>query len=176
MDNVETETTEEVVENVDNANEVEELEPAGENKQTEDKEVENKEEDIDFWKSEAEKWKGNSRKNEAASKTNFSRIKELETEVEQFKNSVSELTNLKEQNAGLLRKSVALEYGIPAELANRLVGDNEEDLKKDAELMKESFGSVKKTAKPVSLQGSDNENYNPGVISSGKQYEQQFRK
>ena len=49
----------------------------------------------------------------------------------------------------LLKNRVAHENGIPLELAARLTGDTEEEIKKDAEVLSQYFGNTTKTTPPL---------------------------
>ena len=67
---------------------------------------------------------------EEANKT----VKEAQEKLKTFDNTVSELTKRAEvAETSLLKNKVANEYKLPLELAGRLIGTTEEELKKDAE-------------------------------------------
>ena len=63
-------------------------------------------------------------------------VKTAESKVKEKLETVSELTKRAETaEASLLKNKIAYENKLPLELANRLVGSNEEELKKDAETL-----------------------------------------
>ena len=63
-------------------------------------------------------------------------VKAAEGKVKEKLDTVSELTKRAEAaEASLLKNKIAYENRLPLELANRLVGSNEEELKKDAETL-----------------------------------------
>ena len=67
---------------------------------------------------------------EEANKT----VKDAQDKLKTFDTTVSELTKRAEvAETALLKNKVANEYQLPLELANRLIGTTEEELKKDAE-------------------------------------------
>lgn len=60
--------------------------------------------------------------------------KDAEEKLKNFDSTVSELTKRAESaETSLLKNKVAYENKLPIELANRLIGSTEEELKKDAE-------------------------------------------
>ena len=67
------------------------------------------------------------------------RIGELEGTVEELKGYKDQLTEkdnlIKEYELKNLKYRVAVEAGIPFELASRLTGETEEEIKKDAEML-----------------------------------------
>lgn len=67
-------------------------------------------------------------------KTLEDKITELNTKLKEKDTSIADLTakNAAYETASVKAK-IAREYGIPAELADRLSGNNEEEFKKDAE-------------------------------------------
>ena len=99
-------------------------------------------------------WKAKAREWEKRAKQNMARISELEPKAKQFDTleaaSKSELERAQEQ-ANLLQRelettqrqalvaSVALDKGLPANLARRLQGDSREDLEADAEELLSQF-------------------------------------
>jgi hypothetical protein len=103
--------------------------------------------DLDFWRTKAGEW-------EKRAKGNSRRIKELEPKASQFDAleaaSKSELERAQEQTTALqaqlettqrqaLVASVALDKGLPANLARRLQGDSREDLEADADELLAQF-------------------------------------
>lgn len=66
----------------------------------------------------------------------------------------AENADLRKQNAELLRKTIGLEFGLPAEIAGRLKGDDEAAMRADAEALKALFGDKKPAPEPGST-GSD---------------------
>lgn len=61
-------------------------------------------------------------------------VKEAQDKLKSFDTTVSELTKRAEAaESSLLKNKVANEYKLPLELANRLIGTTEDELKKDAE-------------------------------------------
>ncbi len=77
-----------------------------------------------------------------------STISELETAVEEYKgykDQLAEKDNLiKEYELKNLKYRIAVEAGIPIELASRLTGESEDELKRDAEMLS-SFIARKQT-------------------------------
>lgn len=133
-------------------------------------------EEVKDWKAEAEKWRSNSRKNEAASKENYKKLNELTSEFENLKQQLTEANKIKDENFNLMKRLVIAETGLPAELGNRLNGSNEEELKQDAESLKELFGAVKKTPKPVRTQGTDlSAGNSKPVFKTQEEYTQYYR-
>ena len=163
-DNDNNEVVEETNDNVEDTNE-----NASTNESSND-------EDVKDWKAEVEKWRSNSRKNEAASKENYKKLNELTSEFETLKGQLEEANKFKDENFNLMKRLVIAETGLPAELGNRLNGSNEEELKQDAESLKELFGVVKKTPKPVRTQGTDLPagNSKP-VFKSQEEYTQYYK-
>ncbi len=68
-----------------------------------------------------------------------STISELETAVEEYKGYKDQLAEkdslIKEYELKNLKYRIAVEAGIPIELASRLTGETEEEIKKDAEML-----------------------------------------
>ena len=61
-------------------------------------------------------------------------LREVQDKVKNYDSTVSELTKRAEvAETSLLKNKVANEYKLPLELAGRLIGTTEEELKKDAE-------------------------------------------
>ncbi len=70
------------------------------------------------------------------------RVKEAEEKLKLNEKTVSELTKRAETaEFKVLKNKVAYEHKLPMELAERLVGENEEDLNKDAETLSSIVGS-----------------------------------
>jgi hypothetical protein len=73
---------------------------------------------------------------------------ELEGTVEEFKGYKDQLTEkdnlIKEYELKNVKYRIAVEAGIPLELANRLTGESEDELKRDAEMLS-SFIARKQT-------------------------------
>lgn len=85
---------------------------------------------------------------------------------------VSELTNRATTAEGdLLKSRIAYESGVPYELAGRLVGSNEEELKADAEKLASFL--VPKSAPPLHTSDSSN-NSNADMASLLNQLNSQF--
>jgi predicted transposase YdaD len=76
------------------------------------------------------------------------RIGELEGTVEELKGYKDQLTEkdnlIKEYELKNVKYRIAVEAGIPLELANRLTGESEDELKRDAEMLS-SFIARKQT-------------------------------
>ena len=69
-------------------------------------------------------------------------IDEANAKIKEHDDIVSKLTQRAESaEKSLLKNRIAHENKLPLELANRLVGDTEEDLKKDAENLSKIVGS-----------------------------------
>ena len=86
---------------------------------------------------------------------------------------VADLTNrAKTAEGDLLKSRIAHESGVPYELANRLVGNNEEELRADAEKLA-PFLSPK--AAPPLHTADPNSNGNGGLANMLNQINQQFQ-
>ena len=86
---------------------------------------------------------------------------------------VADLTNRAKMAEGdLLKSRIAHESGVPYELANRLVGNNEEELRADAEKLA-PFLSPK--AAPPLHTADPNSNGNGGLANMLNQINQQFQ-
>lgn len=109
-------------------------------------------------------WKAKAREWEKRAKQNMARISELEPKAKQFETleaaSKSELERAQEQAQALqnelattqrqaLLASVALEKGLPANLARRLQGESREDLEADADELLALFGTSSTTRAPA---------------------------
>jgi len=103
---------------------------------------------------EAEKWKALARKHEAAAKVNAEaaiRLKELEdlekTEVERLAEKAALLeAELTSERVANLRTRIAAESGLPANLASRLTGSDEEAMRADAKALLEAIAAERKPA------------------------------
>lgn len=107
-------------------------------------------------------------------------LKELNDKLAQAKEMiagndqiVADLTNrAKTAEGDLLKSRIAHESGVPYELANRLVGNNEEELRADAEKLA-PFLSPK--AAPPLHTADPNSNGNGGLANMLNQINQQFQ-
>lgn len=118
-------------------------------------------------------WKAKAREWEKRAKQNMARISELEPKARQFEaleqSTKSELTQAQEQAQALQRElettqrqaliaSVALDKGLPANLARRLQGDSREDLEADADELLSQFQASQsrdpRSPRPDPSQGS----------------------
>lgn len=79
-------------------------------------------------------------------------------EVEQLNGTINELqAKVKQYETDSVKTRIALEYGIPYEMASRLHGENEEDIKKDASIMaKYMQGGARAPKKSSESQGGKN--------------------
>ena len=79
--------------------------------------------------------------------------KTLEEETKKSSTSTKTISDLTSQVNGYklaaLKARIAHEKGIPYELAERLHGDTEEDLQKDADILQSVIGSQAKSAPPL---------------------------
>lgn len=102
------------------------------------------------WKAEAEKWKGLARKHEDQWKANASKVDQYDRLVEASKTDQERLEErattaegtAKDLSRENLILKVALAKGVPADLIERLKGDTQEDLEKDADFLIEKFGQT----------------------------------
>lgn len=109
-------------------------------------------------------WKAKAREWEKRAKQNTARIAELEPKAKQFEifeaASKSELERAQEQATALQQElastqrqalvaSVALEKGLPANLARRLQGESRDDLEADADELLSQFGTPGTTRAPA---------------------------
>lgn len=114
-------------------------------------------------KAEAEKWKDLARKHEQRAKENAEAAKRLKTiedrdmsELDKAKRDLAEATERasKAERDRLVAK-VALAKGLPAELADRLVGSDEDELAADADrLLTLVKGTAANSPKPDRSQGA----------------------
>lgn len=78
--------------------------------------------------------------------------------ISQFEIQVSELNSkVKAYEADNLRTKVALKAGIPFEYRDRIKGDTEEEMKKDAAQLAELIGEKKKKAPPLKQEPGNND-------------------
>lgn len=104
------------------------------------------------------------KKLEAANKT----VKEAQEKLKEHDAVVSELTKRAEiAETSILKTKIANEYKLPLELANRLIGSNEDELKKDAENLSGIFSTSSHAAPPLhtgtSKSTQTNNNMNAGM-------------
>ena len=97
-------------------------------------------------------------------------VKAAEGKIKEKEGTVSELTKRAESaEADLLKNRIAYENRLPLELASRLVGSNEEELKKDAEtlagLMKPASTPPLHTNEPFMGAGSSGNQMTAGMAS-----------
>ena len=124
----------------------------------------------------AEFWKGKATAMEKDAKKAAKRLAELE-EVEQKRTEaeMSELDKLKKQLADAqkqyaeaerksLRQKVAVETGLPAILADRLQGDDEDAMREDAAKLLEALKQPEPVKKPAPTINPTN----PGATTSGE--------
>jgi len=113
---------------------------------------------------EATDWKAKAREWEKRAKQNMARISELEPKAKQFETleaaSKTDLERAQAQAEALQQElattqrqaliaSVALDKGLPANLARRLQGDTREDLEADADELLAQFGTTSTTRAPA---------------------------
>lgn len=83
----------------------------------------------------------------------------LKNEVAGYKESLEEVKGKDETIKGLnekisaferaeVKRNIALEYGLPFKLADKISGDDEDSMKKDAEVMAKYFSDSKKSYEP----------------------------
>lgn len=113
------------------------------------------------WKAEAEKWKALSRKNETEAKALRPAAQKL-AELEESQKSELEKAQARAEAAekkatetelSALRASVALEKGLTASQAKRLVGASREDLESDADELLADLKNTARTAPSADGQG-----------------------
>lgn len=89
-------------------------------------------------------------------------LKAADDKVKEHDKIVSELTDRAEKaEKSLLKNKIAYDHKLPLELANRLVGENEEELKKDAESLASLVSP--KGAPPLKSYDSNNGAGNAGT-------------
>lgn len=127
---------------------------------------------VDY-KAEAEKWKALSRKNEAEAKAlrpaaqklaDLEESQKSELEKAQARADAAEKKALETEHAAL-RASVALELGLTASQAKRLVGSTKEELEADAA---ELLADIKNT-KPGTAPSSDGQGKQGEAVGDAKQ-------
>lgn len=99
------------------------------------------------------------------------KLSEIENENSNLKNQVNDFTNkhatsestinelnskIKSYETDSAKTRIALEMGLPYDLAQRLKGENEEDLRKDAEMLYRMIGNNK----PAPFASNENQNIN----------------
>jgi len=109
-------------------------------------------------------WKAKAREWEKRAKQNMARISELEPKATQFEalqaasqtdleRAQAQAEALQQELASTQRQaliaSVALDKGLPANLARRLQGETREDLEADAEELLAQFGTTSTTRAPA---------------------------
>lgn len=83
----------------------------------------------------------------------------LKNQVAGYKESLEDVKEKDETIRGLnekisaferaeVKRNIALEYGLPFKLADKISGDDEDSMKKDAELMAKYFSDSKRTYEP----------------------------
>ena len=83
----------------------------------------------------------------------------LKNEVAGYKESLEEVKGKDETIKGLnekitaferaeVKRNIALEYGLPLKLAEKISGDDQDSMKKDAEVMAKFFSDSKKSYEP----------------------------
>lgn len=116
-------------------------------------EPEQQESDTDY-AAEAEKWKSLARKHEERAKANAEAAQKLAEYEDAQKSEQEKLTEraeaaekaARQHETELLRLRVAMANELPAELAERLRGDTEDELQEDAKRLLELVGSQRKPA------------------------------
>lgn len=92
-------------------------------------------------------------------------VKEAQDKLKTFDTTVSELTKRAEvAETSLLKNKVAYESKLPLELASRLIGTTEEELKADAESLS---GIIKPTSAPPLHIGTQSKGANANNLESG---------
>ena len=92
-------------------------------------------------------------------------VKEAQDKLKTFDDTVSELTKRAESaETSLLKNKVAYESKLPLELASRLIGTTEEELKKDAESLS---GIIKPSSAPPLHTGNQIKGGNAGTVDAG---------
>lgn len=101
-------------------------------------------------------WKEHARTWETRAKQNKQTIESLSSEKEQLAQELAETqSRMFQAEAKALKLSIAQEVGLPFDLIPRLVGDNEDELRADAEQLKSLVASVGPVAQgsPVVVPG-----------------------
>ncbi len=113
------------------------------------------------WQAEAEKWKALSRQHEARAGKDAKELARLKAEEQEREDAAkTELERTSEalsreraERLGLQRRTVAAEAGLPAELAERLQGETEEELVADAARLAELMPAEKPSSPPAKAAG-----------------------
>lgn len=94
-------------------------------------------------------------------------VKEAQDKLKTFDSTVSELTKRAESaETSLLKNKVAYENKLPLELASRLIGTTEEELKKDAESLSGIIKPSGNAAPPLHI-GNQTKSGNANKIDAG---------
>lgn len=94
-------------------------------------------------------------------------LKEAQDKLKTFDTTVSELTKRAESaETSLLKNKVAYENKLPLELASRLIGTTEEELKKDAESLSGIIKPSGNAAPPLHT-GNQNQAAKAGTFEAG---------
>lgn len=83
-------------------------------------------------------------------------LEEAKKQPEELNKKITELTGqLKKYETDSVKNRIASEFGLPLEIANRLAGETEEDIRKDAESFKKYFAKPAPLAKDSGATGTD---------------------
>lgn len=94
-------------------------------------------------------------------------VKEAQEKLKTFDTTVSDLTKRAEAaETSLLKNKVANEYKLPLELANRLIGTTEEELKADAESLSGILKPSSAGAPPLHI-GNQTQSGNASTFDAG---------
>lgn len=112
--------------------------------------------DTTDWKSEARKWQARAKANQDASV----RLQEIEdgqkSETERLTSALQKAeSRAAESELAALRLKVALKAGLPVDLADRVRGDTEEAMLKDAETVLTLLKADSKAERPAPRAGGD---------------------
>lgn len=75
----------------------------------------------------------------------------FKAKVESFSKEFTSSSQKDERLLALMRKVVSREYGLPAELSSRLIGESEDELRADAKKLAESLSAVYAPNRPAPL-------------------------
>lgn len=92
--------------------------------------------------------------------SNATQLSDLQSKYDESTKLLSEKdATLKKYERDSVKNAIATEYGIPAELANRLTGETEEEMRADAELLKNAVGlnRIPPLAKPMQVDSNSRE-------------------
>lgn len=90
--------------------------------------------DVDHWKAQAREWEKRAKENKDAARKLQEIEDEKKSETEKLADKLTRAETEREQaRLENLRLKVALDKGVPADLAARLQGDNAEELEADAD-------------------------------------------